>query len=79
LEHTYCTGDVVSVRAPVDAFEQFARGGLEWQGLSADDTDIEVMRFIDQVFGPELRALMAMEMNGLWAETDFDPSRAPTS
>jgi hypothetical protein len=63
----------------VDAFEQFARGGLEWQGLTVSDEEIEVMRFIDQVFGPELRALMAMDMNGLWAETDFDPSRAPTS
>jgi hypothetical protein len=63
----------------VDAFEQFARGGLEWQGLAADDTDIEIMRFIDQVFGAELRALMAVDMHGLWAETDFDPSRAPSS
>jgi len=38
----------VSVRARMDAFEQFARAGLEWQGLSADDTDIEIMRYIDQ-------------------------------
>jgi hypothetical protein len=63
----------------VDAFEQFARGGLEWQGLAADETDIEIMRFIDQLFGPELRALMAVDMHGLWPETDFDPSRAPSS
>jgi hypothetical protein len=63
----------------VDAFEQFARGGLAWQGLSADDSEIEIMRFIDQVYGPELRALMAVDMNGRWPETDFDPSRAPTS
>jgi hypothetical protein len=63
----------------VDAFEQFARGGLAWQGLSVDDSDVEIMRFIDQVFGGELRELLAMDMNGLWAETDFDPSRAPTS
>jgi hypothetical protein len=63
----------------VDTFEQFARGGLAWQGLSVDDSDVEIMRFIDQVFGGELRELLAMDMNGLWAETDFDPSRAPTS
>jgi hypothetical protein len=44
-----------------------------------DDTEIEIMRVIDQIFGPELRALMAMDMNGLWAEADLDPSRAPTS
>ena len=63
----------------MDAFEQFARGGLEWQGQAVNDTDVEVMRFIDQLFGPELRALMAADMNGLWAESDFDPSRAPSS
>lgn len=63
----------------MDAFEQFARGGLEWQGIPVDDTDIEIMRYIDQIFGPELRALMAVDMNGLWAEADFDPSRPPTS
>jgi hypothetical protein len=63
----------------VDAFEQFARGGLEWQGLSMDETDLQIMRYIDEIFGPELRALMAMDMNGIWAENDLDPSRAPTS
>ena len=63
----------------MDAFEQFVRGGLEWQGLSVDDTDVEIIRFIDAVFGPELRALMAVDMNGIWAESDLDPSRAPTS
>ena len=69
----------VSVRGRVDAFDQYARGGLEWMGFDADDTDVEIMRFIDQVFGPELRALMAVDFNGIWPETDLDPSRAPTS
>jgi hypothetical protein len=63
----------------VDAFEQFARGGLAWQGLSADDIDLEIMRYIDQLFGPELRALMAVDMNGMWPEPDLDPGRAPRS
>jgi hypothetical protein len=63
----------------VDAFEQFARGGLEWMGLGADEVDLQIMRYIDDVFGPELRALMTEDMNGVWPETDLDPSRAPTS
>jgi hypothetical protein len=63
----------------VDAFERFARGGLEWMGLSADDVDVQIMRYIDEVFGPELRALMAQDFNGVWPETDMDPSRAPAS
>lgn len=63
----------------MDAFEQFARAGLEWQGIPVDDTDVEIMRYIDAVFGPELRALMAVDMHDIWAEVDFDPSRAPSS
>jgi hypothetical protein len=63
----------------VDAFEQFARGGLEWMGLGADEVDLQIMRYIDDIFGPELRALMAEDMNGVWPETNLDPSRAPTS
>ena len=63
----------------MDAFEQFARGGLEWQGLSVDDTDLMIMRYIDEIFGPELRALLQADLRGVWAEHDFDPSRAPTS
>jgi hypothetical protein len=63
----------------VDAFEQFARGGLEWMGFDADEIDLQIMRYIDEVFGPELRELLAEDMNGVWPETDLDPSRAPTS
>jgi hypothetical protein len=63
----------------VDSFEQFARGALEWQGMTLDDTDLMIMRYIDELFGPELRALLAVDMNGIWAEHDFDPSRAPSS
>jgi hypothetical protein len=63
----------------MDAFEQFARGGLEGQGLTVDETDLTIMRYIDEVFGPELRALMAQDFNGIWPETDMDPGRAPSS
>jgi hypothetical protein len=63
----------------VDAFEQFARGGLERMGLGVDEVDLQIMRYIDEVFGPELRALMAEDMHGVWPETDMDPSRAPTA
>jgi hypothetical protein len=62
----------------VDAFEQFARGGLGWLGLEADDSDVAIMRYIDEIYGPELRALMAVDMRGWWPENDFDPSRGPT-
>jgi hypothetical protein len=63
----------------VDAFEQFARGGLQGLGLDADDVDVQIMRYVDEIFGPELRALLAEDFNGKWPETDMDPSRAPSS
>ena len=61
----------------MDAFEQFARGGMLWLGLEPSDTDVEIMRYIDAVFGPELHALLEADMKGWWPENDLDPSRAP--
>ena len=63
----------------MDAFEQFVRGGLAQIGLEADDTDLQIMRYMDQIFGPELRGLLAADLRGVWPENDLDPSRAPTS
>ena len=63
----------------MDAFEQFTRGGLDWIGLTADDTDVAIMRYIDEVVGPEIRALMQADMADWWPENDFDPSRAPSA
>jgi hypothetical protein len=63
----------------VDAFEQFVRGGMERAGLPLEDWEIDIMRFIDGAYGPELELLMAADMQGLWPEHDLDPSRAPSS
>lgn len=63
----------------MDAFEQWVRGGLELAGVGAEDVDVQIAAFIQQVYGPELEALVAENMNGLWPEPDLDPSRAPTS
>jgi hypothetical protein len=48
-------------------------------GVEVDEVDLQIIRYIDQLFGPELDALMAVDMNGLWPESDLDPSRAPSS
>ena len=63
----------------MDAFEQFVRGGLAQAGIEVDETDLAIMRYVDQLFGPELGALLAMDMQGIWPEPDLDPGRAPTS
>jgi hypothetical protein len=48
-------------------------------GLGVEDYEIEIMRYIDQVYGPELQQLLSAEMTGIWPEHDLDPGRAPTS
>ena len=63
----------------MDAFEQWVRGGIEQSGLEVTDVDIQMARFIQELYGPELQALIAEDMNGLWPEADLDPSRAPSS
>lgn len=63
----------------MDAFEQFVRGGLAQAGVELEDMELEIMRFADSLYGPELRALMEADLSGVWAEKDLDPSRAPTS
>jgi len=61
----------------VDAFEQYVRAGLELAGRDVDDTDIAVMRAVDAVYGPPMRALADADLKDVWQEPDIDPSRAP--
>jgi hypothetical protein len=63
----------------VDAFEQYVHGGLARMGLIADETDVQIMRYVDEVFGAELTALLAEDLRGEWVEPDLDPGRAPSS
>jgi hypothetical protein len=62
----------------VDPLEQFVRSGLELAGVEVTDSDIQVIRVADAFYGPEVRALAAADLKGVWPELDFDPSRAPT-
>ena len=40
---------------------------------------MDIIRFADAVYGPEIQALMDADQHGIWPEHDLDPSRAPTS
>ncbi len=55
------------------------RASLHVLGYDVDETEIAVMRVADGVYGPQLRALVAADLSGVWAEPDFDPSRAPSA
>ena len=55
------------------------RASLHVLGYDVDQTEIAVMRVADGVYGPQLRALVAADLSGVWAEPDMDPSRAPSA
>jgi hypothetical protein len=61
----------------MDSFEGFVRGGLEREGAAVSDEDLQLMRMVDGVYGPALRALMDAELASEDAELDLDPSRPP--
>jgi hypothetical protein len=63
----------------MDAFERFVRAGMELAGDEVDETDIAIMRVADDVYGSQVRALLAEDLREVKPELDFDPSRAPTS
>lgn len=63
----------------MDAFEQYVRGGMARAGLPLDDVELDVMRFVDELYGPELADLAQADLRGVWPEIPLDPGRAPTS
>ena len=63
----------------MDTFEQFVRAGMELAGDDVDDTDIAIMRVADEVYGSQIRDLLAEDLREVKPELDFDPVRGPTS
>ena len=63
----------------MDAFELYARGGLERAGLPLEDVELDIMRYVDGLYGPELAALAEADLQGVWTEIPLDPGRAPTT
>ena len=63
----------------MDAFEQYVRGGLERAGIPLEQVELDIMRFVDSLYGPELRALAEADLKGIWTEIPLDPGRAPSS
>lgn len=61
-----------------DAFESYARSALERAGLALGDGELELLRLVDTVQGPRLRALDELDVRGIVPEHDLDPGRAPS-
>jgi hypothetical protein len=63
----------------VDAFEQYVRGGVARMGLDLDPMELEIMRYVDGLYGPELMELAVADLKGVWPELDLDLTQAPRS
>ena len=53
------------------------RAGLELAGEQVDDVDLAVIRAIDSIYGPQMRALDDLDLTHVQPEPDLDPGRAP--
>jgi hypothetical protein len=60
-----------------DQFELFVRAGLGRYGVPVDETDIAIMRVVEQVYGPPRDALLAADLTRWSAEHGVDPSGPP--
>jgi hypothetical protein len=60
-----------------DAFERWVRSGLELIGLEASEVDLAVITAVQEIYRPDMDALMAADLAKVAAERDEDLSRAP--
>jgi hypothetical protein len=60
-------------------FEDFVRAGLDRLGLEPDPAELAVIQAADAIYGPQIDALMALELGDVEPEHDVDLSRAPES
>jgi hypothetical protein len=59
------------------AFERWARAGLELIGIEPSDADLAVMAAIEEIYRPDMAALMEADLTNVEAERDLDLARAP--
>jgi hypothetical protein len=75
--HSCPAGLTLPPMAEPDAFETWVRTSLARYGVEADETDVAIMRIVEQVYGPPRDALLAADLSGIPPEFGLDPSRSP--
>jgi hypothetical protein len=60
-----------------DQFDRFAVAALSEAGAPLGEGDLDVLRFVNEAFGPAMAALDAVDLRELDPEPALDPSRAP--
>lgn len=58
-------------------FESHARAGLALFGIDVDETDLAVMSYFNDVYGPLQEKLLATDFAQIRQEPNLDPSRPP--
>lgn len=60
-----------------ERYDDFARSALAQLGVEVDDTELQIMRAIEQIYGPPREALLAADLSGVEPEVGLDPSGPP--
>ena len=60
-----------------EQFQTFVRAGLARFGIDVDEAEMHVIRFADQMYGPQLDAVMAADLSDVEPEAPLDPARPP--
>jgi hypothetical protein len=60
-----------------DQFEHFVRAALGRYGIPVGETDLAIMRVVEQVYGPPRDALLAADLTSWHTERALDPSKPP--
>jgi hypothetical protein len=60
-----------------EAFEGWVRSGLALIGIEPTDADLAVLAAVQEIYRPDMEALMAADLTKVAAERDEDLSRGP--
>ena len=60
-----------------DAFASFVRSGLERLGLPLDEAELGVIGAAENIYGPDIDAVMRADLGDVPPEPRIDLSRAP--
>jgi hypothetical protein len=58
-------------------FEDFVRAGLDRLGLEPDPAELAVIQAADAIYGPQIDAMMRLDLGDVEPEHDVDLSRSP--
>jgi hypothetical protein len=61
----------------LSAFDDWARAGLELNGMGLEEGELDILRVVHEAYRPALAALDAADLSTWLPEPALDPSRPP--